>query len=175
MAALNAGRLRAEGSNWWSHKYIKLKTINSKILQRRISSMLGPDKRSITVSQRRLNLTEHYQHYLLNLSNSIQWSGVCQICVWHIPANDALRVIDSLHQQLKALLWTNICDCVFQNILLSTSWNHWQSEDTQCQTSLTGLVWDDGKKFNISRVQWLHNSEHVSQWGLMHRRNTFRT
>ena len=160
MAGARAGRLEcgeAEGSNWWSHKYIKLKTINSKILQRRISSMLGPDKCSITVSQRRLNLTEHYQHYLLNLSNSIQWSGVCHI--WFV-----------FDTYLQAML-----DDVFQIIIFSTSWNHWQSEDTQCQTSLTSLVWDDGKKFNISRVQWLHNSKHVSQGGLMHRRNTFRT
>ena len=170
MAALNAGRLRAEGSNWWSHKYIKLKTINSKILQRRISSMLGPDKCSITVSQRRLNLTEHYQHYLLNLSNSIQWSGVCQFCVWDRPVRVARLLTLTLY--ISTNMDRYLCLC-FQNILLSTSCNHRHSEDTH--TSLTCLAWDDGKKFNISRVQWLHNSKHVSQGGLMHRRNTFRT
>ena len=98
MAALNAGRLRAEGSNWWSHKYIKLKTINSKILQRRISSMLGPDKCSITVSQRRLNLTEHYQHYLLNLSNSIQWSGVCHIWFMFVETYGNQRTLNVKHR-----------------------------------------------------------------------------
>ena len=116
MAALNAARLRraiddlTNISNW---KRLILRFFKSAF---RAWSVRTNVPLLCHKSQRRLNLTEHYQHYLLNLSN-IQWSGVRSVCLWQTCKQCLTRHRLTQTQHSKALLWTDICNCVFQIII----------------------------------------------------------